>query len=42
MSKLVKTFQFEDFKEGLKFIISLVQIVEWMNHHPKIILINPL
>ena len=36
-SKLVKTFQFQDFKEALKFINTVGQIAESMNHHPKII-----
>ncbi len=36
-SKLVKTFQFQDFKEALKFINAVGQIAESMNHHPKII-----
>lgn len=35
--KLVKTFQFQDFKEALKFINTVGQIAESMNHHPKII-----
>ena len=35
--KLVKTFQFNDFEEALKFINSVGQIAESMNHHPKII-----
>ena len=35
--KLVKTFQFKDFEEALKFINSVVQIAESMNHHPKIV-----
>lgn len=35
--KLVKTFQFKDFKEALNFINSVGQIAESMNHHPKII-----
>ena len=36
-SKLVKTFQFKDFKEALKFINTVGRIAESMNHHPKII-----
>jgi 4a-hydroxytetrahydrobiopterin dehydratase len=36
-SKLVKTFHFQDFKEALKFINTVGQIAESMNHHPKII-----
>ena len=35
--KLVKTFQFKDFEEALKFINSVGQIAESMNHHPKIV-----
>jgi 4a-hydroxytetrahydrobiopterin dehydratase len=35
--KLVKTFQFKDFKEALKFINSVGQKAESMNHHPKMI-----
>lgn len=35
--KLVKTFKFNDFEEALKFINSVGQIAESMNHHPKII-----
>ena len=35
--KLVKTFQFKDFNEALKFINTVGQIAESMNHHPKII-----
>ena len=35
--KLVKTFQFKDFKEALKFINNVGQKAESMNHHPKII-----
>jgi 4a-hydroxytetrahydrobiopterin dehydratase len=37
LGKLVKTFQFKDFEEALKFINSVGQIAESMNHHPKII-----
>ena len=36
-SKLIKTFQFKDFKEALKFINNVGKIAESMNHHPKII-----
>ena len=36
-SKLVKTYKFKDFKEALKFINTVGQISESMNHHPKII-----
>lgn len=36
-SKLVKKFQFKDFEEALKFINSVGQIAESMNHHPKIV-----
>lgn len=35
--KLVKTFKFKDFKEALKFINTVGQIAESMNHHPNII-----
>ena len=35
--KLVKTFKFKDFNEALKFINTVGQIAESMNHHPKII-----
>ena len=35
--KLVKTFQFKDFKEALNFINRVGQKAEWLNHHPKII-----
>lgn len=35
--KLIKTFQFKDFKEALKFINKVGKIAESMNHHPKII-----
>ena len=35
--KLIKTFQFKDFKEALKFINNVGKIAESMNHHPKII-----
>jgi 4a-hydroxytetrahydrobiopterin dehydratase len=36
-SKLVKTFEFKDFEEALKFVNSVGQIAESMNHHPKIV-----
>ena len=35
--KLVKTFQFKDFKEALSFINKVGEKAESMNHHPKII-----
>ena len=35
--KLVKTFQFKDFKEALNFINRVGQKAELLNHHPKII-----
>ncbi len=35
--KLIKTFEFKDFKAALIFINSLGEIAESMNHHPKII-----
>ena len=35
--KLVKIFKFKDFKEALKFINTVGQIAESMNHHPNII-----
>ena len=35
--KLVKTFQFENFREALKFINGVGAIAERLNHHPKII-----
>ena len=35
--KLVKNFQFRDFKEALKFINRVGQKAELLNHHPKII-----
>ena len=35
--KLVKTFQFIDFKEALIFINRVGQKAELLNHHPKII-----
>ena len=34
--KLVKTFKLKDFNEALKFINTVGQIAESMNHHPKI------
>ena len=38
--KLVKTFKFKDFKEALKFINTVGQIAESMNHHPNIMEIS--
>ena len=35
--KLVKTFQFKDFKEALSFINKVGEKAESMNHHPKIV-----
>ena len=35
--KLVKTFQFKDFKEALSFINRVGEKAESLNHHPKII-----
>lgn len=35
--KLVKTFQFKDFKEALSFINKVGKKAESLNHHPKIV-----
>lgn len=35
--KLVKTFQFKDFKEALRFINFVGATADSLNHHPKII-----
>jgi len=35
--KLIKTFEFKNFKEALVFINTIGEIAESMNHHPKII-----
>ena len=35
--KLVKTFQFKDFKEALSFINRVGEKAESLNHHPKIV-----
>ncbi len=35
--KLIKRFQFKDFKEALAFINAVGEIAESLNHHPKII-----
>ena len=35
--KLVKTFQFKDFKEALSFINKVGEKAESLNHHPKIV-----
>jgi 4a-hydroxytetrahydrobiopterin dehydratase len=35
--KLIKRFQFKDFKEAMAFINSVGEMAESMNHHPKII-----
>lgn len=35
--KLIKTFEFKNFKDALAFINTIGEIAESMNHHPKII-----
>jgi 4a-hydroxytetrahydrobiopterin dehydratase len=35
--KLIKRFQFKDFKKALAFINAVGEIAESLNHHPKII-----
>ena len=35
--KLIKTFDFSNFKEALKFINQVGEVSERLNHHPKII-----
>ena len=34
--KLIKTFNFANFKEALKFINEVGEVSERLNHHPKI------
>jgi len=34
--KLIKTFDFSNFKEALKFINQVGEVSERLNHHPKI------
>ena len=34
--KLIKTFNFSNFKEALKFINQVGEVSERLNHHPKI------
>ena len=34
--KLIKTFNFANFKEALKFINQVGEVSERLNHHPKI------